>query len=212
MKVTREKAAENRGKLVSAAGRLFRERGVDGVGVAEISRQAGLTHGALYAQFESKDELVAEALADGLRRSAERWAEDAKRRPPTLAGYIDYYLSADSRDDYGGSCPLAASASEIGRQDPAVCAHFAQGFEKMAEAMQAVMQDSSLQSSARDRAIAMSAALVGGLALARGTVKSDPAFSDEIMAAVARVVAEVGDSTSRPAASAKKRRQSVRHD
>src|ERR1700760_2955100 len=98
MKVTREKAAENREKLVRAAGRLFRERGVDGVGVAEISRQAGLTHGALYAQFGSKDALVAEALADGLRRGQERLAQEAQRRPLTLADHLSYYLSPERRD------------------------------------------------------------------------------------------------------------------
>src|SRR3989454_1676257 len=69
LKVTKEKAAENRAALVQAAGRLFRERGIDGVGVAEISKKAGLTHGALYAQFPSKEALAAEAFASGLDRS-----------------------------------------------------------------------------------------------------------------------------------------------
>jgi AcrR family transcriptional regulator len=62
MKVTKEKATENRAALVRAASRLFRERGIDGVGVAEISKKAGLTHGALYAQFPSKEALAAEAF------------------------------------------------------------------------------------------------------------------------------------------------------
>jgi AcrR family transcriptional regulator len=62
MKVTKEKATENRAALLRAASRLFQERGIDGVGVAEISKKAGLTHGALYAQFPSKEALAAEAF------------------------------------------------------------------------------------------------------------------------------------------------------
>jgi len=205
MKVTRERAAENREKLLRTAGRLFRERGVDGVGVAEISREAGLTHGALYAQFGSKDALVAEALADGLRRGQERLQEDARRTPASLEGYLAYYLSPGRRDDFGGSCPMAASASEIGRQDAVVGAHFAAGFEQMVEAVQGVLQETGQPSSARERAIAMSAAMIGGLAIARGTAKSHPDFSDEILAAVARVVAEVGGSAKQPPAHRKAR-------
>ncbi len=195
MKVTREKAAENREKLLRTAGRLFRERGVDGVGVAEISQQAGLTHGALYAQFGSKDALVAEALADGLRRGEERLA--IRATPPTLAELLGYYLSTERRDDFGGSCPMAASFSEIGRQDETVSAHFSAGFEQMVDTLQATLGKAPLASSDRQRAIAMSAAMIGGLAVARGTVKSNPDFSAEILAAVAAVVAEVGGSPAR---------------
>src|ERR1700686_1557683 len=81
MKVTKEKAAENRAALVQAAGRLFRERGIDGVGVAEISKKAGLTHGALYAQFPSKEALAAEAFASGLKPGMEKMTVDQAGRP-----------------------------------------------------------------------------------------------------------------------------------
>src|SRR5271168_5425660 len=84
MKVTKEKSAENRTALVETSARLFRERGIDGVGVAEISKAAGLTHGALYAQFQSKQALAAEALAQGLARGHARMTTSKPDGAPTL--------------------------------------------------------------------------------------------------------------------------------
>lgn len=87
---------------------------------------------------------------------------------------------------------MAASASEIARQDAIVGAQFADGFEKMVEAVQAVLGDTGLDSSKRERAITLSAAMIGGVAIARGTSKSHLDFSNEVLTAVVRVVAEVG--------------------
>src|SRR5580692_3416955 len=109
VKVTKEKATENRAALVKAAGRLFRERGIDGVGVAEISKQAGLTHGALYAQFPSKEALAAEAFAAA---SQEGWSQikaDRNGRPATLTDFLDHYMSFEHRDNLATSCPMSAS-------------------------------------------------------------------------------------------------------
>src|SRR5271168_4223145 len=121
MKVTKEKSAENRAALVQTAARLFRERGIDGVGVAEISKQAGLTHGALYAQFPSKEALAAEAFAAANQEGWERIKADRGGRPATLTDFLDHYLSSEHRDNLATSCPMSASASEIGRQDKVVC-------------------------------------------------------------------------------------------
>src|SRR6202021_840719 len=86
VKVTKEKATENRAALVKAAGRLFRERGIDGVGVAEISKQAGLTHGALYAQFPSKEALAAEAFAAASQEGWQQVRAHGDGDPATLTG------------------------------------------------------------------------------------------------------------------------------
>src|SRR2546427_6924385 len=139
LKVTKEKAAENRAALVQAAGRLFRERGIDGVGVAEISKRAGLTHGALYAQFPSKQALAAEALAHGLARSHASMTARKPQGAPTLSDHLDLYLSLDHRDNLADGCAMAASASEIVRQGEAVSARFAEGFEQMVGAVQAAL-------------------------------------------------------------------------
>src|ERR1700757_2895791 len=108
MKVSKEKAAENRAALVRAAGLLFRERGIDGVGVAEISKKAGLTHGALYAQFPSKEALAAEAFASAAREGFEEITADRNGRPATLTDFLDSYLSVGHRDNLATSCPMSA--------------------------------------------------------------------------------------------------------
>ncbi len=99
VKVTKEKSAENRAALIKTAARMFRERGIDGVGVAEISKAADLTHGALYAQFPSKQALVAEALAHGLARSHASMTVPKPHGAPTLSDHLDLYLSLDHRDN-----------------------------------------------------------------------------------------------------------------
>src|SRR5260370_15889377 len=110
LKCTTEKAAENRAALVQAAGRLFRERGIDGVGVAEISKQAGLTHGALYAQFPFKEALAAEAFAAASQEGWEQIKADRDGRPATLTAFLDHYMSFEHRDNLASSCAMAASA------------------------------------------------------------------------------------------------------
>src|SRR5271155_1144645 len=97
MKVSKEQSAENRAALVETAGRLFRERGIDGVGVAEISKAAGLTHGALYGQFPSKQALVAEALAQGLAGSHARMTVSGPDGAPTVFDLLDRYLTLNHR-------------------------------------------------------------------------------------------------------------------
>ena len=115
MKVTKQKSAENRAALTRTAGRMFRERGIDGVGVAEISKAAGLTHGALYAQFPSKQALAAEALTQGLARSHARMTTPTPDGAPTLDDYLDRYLSLQHRDNLAEGCAMAASASSSSR-------------------------------------------------------------------------------------------------
>jgi TetR/AcrR family transcriptional regulator, transcriptional repressor for nem operon len=198
VKVTKEKSAENRAALIETAARLFRERGVDGVGVAEISKAAGLTHGALYAQFPSKQALVAAALAHGLARSHAAMTAPKPQGAPTLSDQLDLYLSLDHRDNLAEGCAMAASASDIARQDEAVSARFAEGFEQMVEAVQAALRATMLRADDRARALTIVAAMIGGVAMARAVAKSRPDLSDEIMAAVRRVLGEVGGEGEEP--------------
>ena len=102
MKVSKEQVAQNREALIQAAARLFRERGIDGVGVAEICKHAGLTHGALYAQFPSKEALAAEALADGAARANGWMTARLEGREPTLTDHLD---SADGQSFELGTGP-----------------------------------------------------------------------------------------------------------
>jgi TetR/AcrR family transcriptional repressor of nem operon len=115
MRVTREKAAENRERIVAAAARLFREKGFEGVGVDAIMEDVGLTHGGFYRHFRSKDDLAAEAVARGLAVSAGK--QDAFT---SLQDHVSGYLSAAHRDDLAGGCMIAALGCEIARQGPTV--------------------------------------------------------------------------------------------
>jgi TetR/AcrR family transcriptional regulator, transcriptional repressor for nem operon len=192
LKVTKEKATENRAALVQAAGRLFRERGIDGVGVAEISKKAGLTHGALYAQFPSKEALAAEAFASALKPGLEKMTADRDGRPATLADLLDSYLSLDHRDNLAGGCPMSASASEVARQNKMVSERFTEMFEQVVALIERDLGDSPVNADKHQRALAMMAAMVGGVAASRAVAKADPKLSNQILRAVRQIVAEVG--------------------
>jgi TetR/AcrR family transcriptional repressor of nem operon len=192
LKVTKEKAAENRAALVHAAGILFRERGIDGVGVAEISKKAGLTHGALYAQFPSKEALAAEAFAAAFKGGLEQITADREGRPVTLTDYLDWYLSFEHRDNLATSCPMSASASEVARQDKIVCERFTEGFEQLVALVEGGLGASPVTAENRQRALAMMAAMIGGVAAARAVAKADSRLSSEILRAVRQIVGELG--------------------
>ena len=192
MKVTKARAAQHRAALVQAAGRLFRARGIDGVGVAEICKAAGLTHGALYAQFPSKEALAAEALAYGLDRSLAAMTAATDSHRATLTDYLDFYMARSRRDNLAGGCPMTASASEIARQDAAVSARFSEGFERAVEVVEAALGATASNGRARQRAVAIVAAMIGGIAVSRAVRKARPRLSDDILRAVRHAVGEVG--------------------
>jgi len=192
VKVSKEQVAQNREALVQAAGRLFRERGIDGVGVAEICKQAGLTHGALYTQFPSKEAIAAEALSDGAARANGSMTARFEGREPTLTDHLDFYLSSEHRDNLGGGCAMAASASEIARQPRQVSVAFAKGFSQLAGIIERTLAKSGSAPDRRQRALAITAAMIGGVAAARATAKASPALSDDILVAVRRLLEEVG--------------------
>jgi TetR/AcrR family transcriptional repressor of nem operon len=188
MRISKEQAAENRDALIRAAGKLIRERGIDGVGVAEISKAAGLTHGALYAHFRSKEELALAALSQGLEQSGAQLQEAGQDGMAGLLRFVDAYLSVDGRDDYAGTGPIAASASEIGRQDRSVSVRFAEGFQELVAAFERELAAACPGDEARERAMTVLSVLVGAQAVARGAAKGDPALSEEVLRAARRVI------------------------
>jgi len=190
MKISKEKAAENRDALVRAASRLICERGFDGVGVAEISMAAGLTHGALYAHFRSKEELALAAFSYGLEQAGARMEMNEADGMPDLPAFLDRFLSVDSRDDYAGVCPIAASASAIGRHDRDLSTRFSEGYLDMVRVFEGSIAGSRTGEDARARAMTLVATLVGVHAVARGAAKGDPALSEEVLRAARRVIGE----------------------
>src|SRR5882762_7566927 len=118
MKVTREQAAANREKIVEAASTLFRKHGFDGIGVADIMKAAGLTHGGFYGHFGSKEDLAAEACA---RTRPDPWASWTDAPPDErLEGIVRSYLTPRHRDDRAHGCLFAALGSDVVRQPRAV--------------------------------------------------------------------------------------------
>jgi TetR/AcrR family transcriptional regulator, transcriptional repressor for nem operon len=190
MKVTKEKSAENRRSLVRAASKLFKQRGIDGVGVADIGREAGLTHGALYAQFPSKEALAAEALADGLDRGyARKMAGDDDL---DLDQYLDYYLGAQHRDNLATGCPMTASGSEIARQGKKVSRSFTDGFARFARRMESGLRKSKIAASDRERALTIASAAIGAVVVSRAIAKADATLADEVLTAARKVLSEIG--------------------
>lgn len=175
MRVSREKAAENRERILDEAARLFRERGLAGVGVDALADAAGLTHGGLYSQFGSKERLAAAALEHALAGSAARMG-----RARSVADYAARYLSPAHRDAPGGGCALAALGCEVPRQGGAIRAAFTAGVRRMVDRLSALLPGDADGAREKD-ALAAAATLVGALVLARAV--DDPVLSDRIMAA-----------------------------
>lgn len=183
MKVSKAQAAEHRAGIVDAAARLYREKGLEGVGVAEITRDAGLTHGGLYRHFASKDALAREACLrafewtitplDGLEQDAHASSMEK------LQAMVDSYLSTSHRDHPGEGCPAAALATDAARAGPEMSEVFAQGVERNIQRFMRVLEGEPAQK--RAQTIALLSSMVGALALARATAAGNPALSEEIL-------------------------------
>ena len=192
MKVSKAQAAENREGIVDAAARLYREKGLDGVGVAEITRDAGLTHGGLYRHFESKDALAREACLrafewtitplEGLESSEADGDPAAK-----LRALVHAYLSASHRDHPGEGCPAAALAADAARAGPEMSEVFAQGVEHNIQRFMSVLQGD--EDAKRTQTIVTLSSMIGALVLARATSAANPALSEEILATLRKQLA-----------------------
>lgn len=185
MKVSKEKAAENRARILTAAARLFREHGLAGVGVDALTEAAGMTHGSLYSQFGSKERLAAEALTQALALSDTRLVPDAGAiaGQDAVAMIVGRYLSPEHRDRPGEGCALAALGSEIQRGPASVRRAFTEGLSSLAARLAALLPRRRRQAP-EDAALALLSALVGTLILARAV--DDPELSDRILAASAQ--------------------------
>jgi TetR/AcrR family transcriptional repressor of nem operon len=183
MKVSRKQFAKNRQRILDVAGRLFRERGFDGISVADLMKAAGLTHGGFYGHFESKEDLVAQACAKVLSGSANGWARIAAERPDDAArAIVEAYLSPKHRDQPGIGCAFATLGGEVARQAKPVRQAFTEGIRARLEVLAGVVTGRS-KAAQRQKALATMSGLVGAMVLARAV--DDPAFSGEILAAAA---------------------------
>ncbi|HEY0342200.1 MAG TPA: helix-turn-helix domain-containing protein [Steroidobacteraceae bacterium] len=174
MKVSREQVVENRRRILDAAAQLFRQRGFDTVTVAEVMHAAGLTHGGFYGHFDSKEALIAAAMAH---------EQTAKRSPPPAESpsrYADGYLHRQHRDNIGVSCAFSALGSDAARASPAVRHTLTESLRTQIDAF-VVGSEGATPQERRRNAIAALSAMVGGMLLAR--LVDDERLSDEILAA-----------------------------
>jgi TetR/AcrR family transcriptional regulator, transcriptional repressor for nem operon len=175
MRVSREQVAENRRKILEAAGRLFRAKGFEAVTVAEVMRAAGLTHGGFYGHFGSKDDLIAQTLAHALLVGEER---QGSRDEVDLARYAASYLSPRHRDNLAGGCPTAALGADAIRQSPDARAAMTEGLRRQIERLSEGAPGASA-AERRRAAVGSWAAMVGAVILAR--LSDDPRLSDEVL-------------------------------
>jgi|SRR5208283_4108120 len=194
MRVSKERAAQNRQHILTAAARMFREHGIGATGVDSITEAAGLTHGAVYSQFGSKEVIAAEAVRLALVRSKHLWQRLAERggRKKVFASIVAQYLSPEHRDSAGRGCVVAALGSEIARQPRRVRDSFTREFNNSLDFLAELMRQDDPSCSKED-AIAAFVSMVGALILARAV--SDETLSRQILKTTAK---RVTDASRRP--------------
>jgi TetR/AcrR family transcriptional repressor of nem operon len=175
MKVSKETSAKHRDELLDAASRLFRERGFDKVGIAEIAAAAGLTHGAFYTHFESKETLCAEVIARASGRS--RAALDST---VNWRASIEAYLSPKHVRDRATGCPFAALGGDVPRESETIRTAFSEALERSIEAVAGRLGRAG-EAAGREEAIHALATMVGALVLSR--TAATPRLRDEILSA-----------------------------
>ncbi len=182
MRYSREHKLETHARIVKKASVRLREKGAHGVGVADLMKEAGLTHGGFYAHFDSREALVIEAFAYAMDRSTERWRKLAGATPPEkrLATLVDSYLTPVHRDDPGHGCAIPTLGAEIARESPKTRKAFAAKLEQMIDVLAAQIPDLP-RKAARKQAMATIATMMGTMVLAR--VAGSGEFSDEILGA-----------------------------
>jgi TetR/AcrR family transcriptional repressor of nem operon len=190
MKLTKEQAADNRQIIIETAGRLFRDHGFDRVGVADLMKAAGFTHGGFYNHFSSKAELAAEATGSGLKDSGCKLSvaltNEQKPGSSGLAKFVQSYLSPEHRDDRAGGCTIASLACDAARGDLEIQAGFASGIEEQLNIIASYFakgdpKDQRSAFSAHERAIQLMSELVGAIILARSVAHANPSLSDQIL-------------------------------
>jgi TetR/AcrR family transcriptional repressor of nem operon len=198
MRYSREHKLETHARIVKKASVRLREKGAHGIGVADLMKEAGLTHGGFYAHFDSREALVMEAFGYAMDRGTERWRKIAEQTPPDrrLATIVESYLTPVHRDDPGHGCAVPTLGAEIARESPKTRRAFAAKLEQMIDMIAEQIPDVP-RKAARKKAMATLATMIGTLVVSR--IAGNGEFSDEILAA-GRDVALGRGTTGKPAA------------
>jgi len=193
MRYSKDHKQATRQRIIEAAGRRFKEDGIDGAGVATVMSDAGLTNGAFYAHFTSKEDLLANVLADQLRN--QRASFDAE--PSDRAGletFIRAYLSPEHRDDCAEGCPSAALLDEIVRRPAVTKKAFTGELTGLMDEIAARLDPTDLEAT-RTNALTLFALMVGTLQLARALTDRD--LSDQLLEQGAETALKMLDDLAR---------------
>lgn len=179
MRVSRDQARQNRQRVIATSSALFRQRGVDGVGISDLMSEVGLTHGGFYKQFGSKTELVEEACSRALEDTMAFWDAYLEDAVDPQAAFVRAYLSDQHRDRVGEGCILPALAGEVRREPKAIREVFTRAIRAYADRLDQPVATRTRQS--RAAALSTLSEMVGAILLARVSV--DPQLSSEILEA-----------------------------
>ena len=188
MRVSRTQAAENRQTVINTASRLFREHGFNGIGLKDLMKGAGLTQGAFYKQFESKEDLAAQASRRALESASQRWSAAIAENPhDPLGAVIAFYLSAGHREEKLDGCPVVALGSDAARQGAGVKAAFEEGIKAYLEVLGPLLPKTDGEDSNRKAMVVLST-MVGAMTLARAV--NDPDLAQAFQNAAVEHVRE----------------------
>jgi TetR/AcrR family transcriptional repressor of nem operon len=186
MRVSRIQAAENRETVINVASRLFREHGFDGIGLKDLMKGAGLTQGAFYKQFASKEDLAAQAAKRAMESASRRWSAAAEADPQNpLAAVIAFYLSMDHRGERMDGCPVVALGSDAARQGIDVKASFEAGIKAYLEVLGRMIAETGGEDT-KGMAMAILSTMVGALTVSRAV--NDPDLAQAFLDAAAQQV------------------------
>lgn len=181
MRVSRMQAEKNRQTVIDVASRLFREHGFDGIGLKDLMKNAGLTQGAFYKQFASKDDLAAQASRRAFESASCRWSTAIEANPDDpLEAVLGFYLSTDHLEERMDGCPIVALGSDAARQGSAVKKSFEAGIKTHLEVVDHLIVG---EEETGERAMSILSTMVGALILSRAI--SDAQLSRQILKAAA---------------------------
>ena len=196
MRVSRDQAEKNRQTVINVASQLFREHGFDGIGLKDVMEAAGLTQGAFYKQFASKEDLAVQASERALESATRRWSSAAEANPKDpLGAVIAFYLSMGHREEMGDGCPVVALGADAARQGADVKASFESGIKKYLEMLGDWIGEPGSEDGA-DKAMAALSTMVGALVLSRAV--NNKRMSKRLLQAAANDVlarSSIGDRT-----------------
>jgi TetR/AcrR family transcriptional repressor of nem operon len=213
--LSKEQAAKNRLAILASATQLFRERGVDAVGLSELMKHAGFTQGGFYNHFASKSALVAEVISAAMAQGAADFSQalntPVEASTTALHCFVGYYLSQGHRDNIEHGCPVSGFAGDAPRVGTKAQTYFVHGLDDQITIIAALIAESGTtdatgeQRTLRERAINLHCQMVGALILSRSVAQTAPAFSDEILKNVQRdIIASLDQHSNRSPLKTKK--------